>query len=108
MVLTALTWALLGFGSLMILTGGIGLLRLPDFFSRMHGAGLTDTIGAGSVILGLILESGFSAPTVRLVLVLLFLWYTSPVGGYAISRAALEKGVRPFVVEGGDPDVKGN
>jgi multicomponent Na+:H+ antiporter subunit G len=96
-VTTAITWGLLVFGSALMIIGGIGVLRLPDFFSRMHGAGLTDTIGGGSILLGLMFESGFSAPTVRLLLILLFLWYTSPVSGYALARAALSRGVKPYV-----------
>jgi len=102
LVTTILTWGLLIFGSVMILIGGIGVLRLPDFFSRSHGAGLTDTIGAGAVLIGLMFESGFSAATVRLVFILLFLWYTSPVAGYALARAALLRGLRPYGVKDAD------
>jgi multicomponent Na+:H+ antiporter subunit G len=96
-VLTALTWTFLAAGSLLMIIGGIGVLRLPDLFSRTHGAGLTDTIGSGLILVGLIFESGWSAPTVRLVLILLFLWYTSPVGGYALARAALAHGIKPVL-----------
>jgi multicomponent Na+:H+ antiporter subunit G len=103
---TAITWALLIFGSTMIIIGGIGVLRLPDFFSRTHGAGLTDTVGAGAVLVGLMFESGFSASTLRLALILLFLWYTSPVGGYALARVALSRGVRPYFVSDSDGERK--
>jgi len=99
-VLTALTWVFLGLGSILMIIGGIGVLRLPDFFSRMHGAGLTDTIGSGLILVGLVFEAGFSAATLRLVFILLFLWYTSPVGGHALAKAALASGVRPY--EGGE------
>jgi multicomponent Na+:H+ antiporter subunit G len=95
-VFTALTWIFLGLGSILMIVGGIGVLRLPDFFSRIHGAGLTDTIGGGLILVGLMFETGFSAPTLRLVFILLFLWYTSPVGGHALAKAALASGVRPF------------
>ncbi|MEX1257934.1 MAG: monovalent cation/H(+) antiporter subunit G [Gemmatimonadota bacterium] len=94
--LTALTWVFLGLGSILMIVGGVGVLRLPDFFSRMHGAGLTDTMGAGLILIGLMFESGLSAPTVRLVMILLFLWYTSPVGGHALAKAALSSGVQPI------------
>lgn len=93
---TALTWVFLGLGSILMIIGGVGVLRLPDFFSRMHGAGLTDTMGAGLILIGLMFESGLSAPTVRLGMILLFLWYTSPVGGHALAKAALSSGVRPI------------
>lgn len=100
MVLTGLTWVCLILGSLLMIIGGIGVLRLPDFFSRMHGAGLTDTMGGGLILIGLMFEGGFSAATVRLVLVLLFLWYTSPVSGHALAKAALSNGLRPFTKGG--------
>lgn len=103
---TAITWALLIFGSAMMIIGGIGVLRLPDFFSRTHGAGLTDTVGAGAILVGLMFESGFSTPTTRLVFILLFLWYTSPVGGFALARAALSRGVRPIVASEADDERK--
>jgi multicomponent Na+:H+ antiporter subunit G len=96
-VLTVLTWGFLILGSLFILIGGIGVLRLPDLFSRMHGAGLTDTIGAGLILVGLMFESGFSAAMIRLVFILLFLWYTSPLASYALAKAALASGVRPLL-----------
>jgi multicomponent Na+:H+ antiporter subunit G len=99
LVLTGLTWVCLVAGSLLMVVGGIGVLRLPDVFSRMHGAGLTDTIGGGLILTGLILEAGLSATTVRLVLILLFLWYTSPVGGFALAKAALASGVKPVLHE---------
>lgn len=106
-VTTGLTWVLLIAGSLMMLIGGVGVLRLPDFFSRSHGAALTDTVGAGAILIGLMFESGFSAPTVRLLFILLFLWYTSPVSGYAIARAALTRGVRPYEREKGGEGEEG-
>jgi multicomponent Na+:H+ antiporter subunit G len=102
LVLAGLTGIFLTLGSVFILIGGIGVLRLPDLFSRSHGAGLTDTIGAGLVLIGLMFESGFSAPTIRLVFILLFLWYTSPVSGHALAKAALGTGVRPIL--GGEGD----
>lgn len=96
-VLTVLTWSFLILGSLIVLIGGIGVLRLPDLFSRMHGAGLTDTLGAGFILVGLMFESGFSAPTIRLVFILLFVWYTGPLASYALAKAALASGVRPLL-----------
>jgi len=103
---TVITWGLLTFGATMVIIGGIGVLRLPDFFSRAQAAGLTDTIGAGAILIGMIFESGFSAPTVRLILILLFLWYTSPIAGYALTRAALSSGIRPILVDRPKKDLK--
>lgn len=82
-------------GSFFVVTGTFGLLRLPDFFSRIHAAGMTDTLGVGLILLGLGLEAGWSSPTVRLILVLLMLWFTTPVANHALAKAAVQDGVMP-------------
>jgi multicomponent Na+:H+ antiporter subunit G len=96
LVTTALTWIFVLAGSAFIVVGGVGVMRLPDVFARMHGAALTDTMGAGLILVGLMFESGFSAPTVRLVMILFFLWYTGPLASYALAKAALAAGLRPL------------
>ena len=84
-----LSWlALLG-GIFFIMVGGLGLLRMPDFFTRLHAAGITDTLGAGLVMLGLILQAGFTLVTVKLIMILIFLWFTSPTATHALAKAAL-------------------
>ena len=55
-LIDALSWACVLGGGVFVLTGVIGLVRLPDFFTRLHGASLTDTLGVGLLILGLALE----------------------------------------------------
>ena len=82
-------------GSAFCIIGGIGLIRLPDFYSRIHGGGITDTLGAGLVMLGLMLQAGWSLVTVKLVLIMLFLLLTSPVASHAIARAARHSGLEP-------------
>ena len=51
------SWILLLAGSIFVLIGAFGILRLPDFYTRLHAAGLTDTMGAGLVLLGLLLQA---------------------------------------------------
>lgn len=80
--------ALLG-GVFFAIVGGIGLLRMPDFYTRMHAAGITDTLGAGLILLGLMLQAGWTLITVKLLLILAFLWLTSPTASHALVRAAL-------------------
>ena len=75
--------------------GGVGLLRLPDFYSRIHGGGVTDTLGAGLVITGLMLQGGLTLTTAKLAMILLFLLLTSPVATHAIARAAQHSGLKP-------------
>lgn len=86
-------------GSAFAVVGGIGLLRLPDFFARIHGAGLTDTLGAGLILTGLMFVSPHWLVTVKLVAILLFLWITSPTSAHALANAALGAGLRPQVDE---------
>ena len=90
-----LSWALLVAGSLFSIIGGVGLLRMPDVYARMHGAGITDTLGAGLILAGLMLQAGWSGVTVKLILILIFLLYTSPTSTYALANAALRAGLDP-------------
>ena len=91
-----LSGALLLLGSFFVVVGGIGVLRMPDVFTRMHAAGLTDTMGSFFILTGLMLQSGISGVTLRLVLVLAFLWFTSPVATHALAKAALHGNLRPI------------
>ena len=80
---------LLAGGIVIMLIGSLGLLRMPDFYTRLHPAGMTDTLGAGLVLLGLMLQAGPTLVTIKLLLILLLLWFTSPVASHALARAAL-------------------
>ena len=86
-------------GALFAVIGGIGILRLPDFFCRIHGAGITDTLGAGLILTGLMFLSPHWIVTVKLVAILVFLWVTSPTATHALANAALETGLQPHVDE---------
>ena len=83
-------------GSITILIGSLGLLRLPDVFSRIHAAGMIDTAGASFVILGMILQSGFSLITAKLVFIGIFIFFTSPITGHVTANLARKKGVNPL------------
>ncbi len=90
------SWILLVGGSLFSVIGGIGLLRLPDVFTRMHAAGLTDTLGAGLILAGLVVQAGLSLAAIKLVLILIFLAFTSPTSTHALAKAALAGRVKPL------------
>ena len=94
-VLNAISWLLLMSGSFFILTGGVGLVRLPDVYSRMHAAGMTDTLGAGLFIAGLAVQGGFTLVTVKLIIILIFILFTSPTATYALANAVWSGGVQP-------------
>ena len=107
-VLSVLIWALLLSGAFFLVTGALGMIRLPDVFTRMHAAGMADTMGAGLILAGLCLYSGANLVTVRLVLILAFLWFTSPIATHALAKAALSGGAEPYTLgAGGDREGEG-
>ena len=94
----SLTGALLSLvGSLFYLTAAVGLLRLPDFYSRIHGGGITDTLGAGLVLLGLMLQATDWLVVFKLSMILFFLLITSPTSAHALSKAAHAHGIEPLL-----------
>ena len=104
LVLDILGWVFLVGGSILSIAGGIGLLRFPDFYTRIHAGGLTDTGGAGLVIAGLIVQSGSFLVAVKLVIILFFLLLTSPTATHALARAALTAGVKPLLASESEED----
>ena len=96
LLLDIVSWLLLIGGSFVILTGSIGLLRMPDFFTRTHPAGLIDTLGAALIIAGLIAQSGATQVSIKLVLILILLFLTSPTATHALAQAALASGLKPW------------
>ena len=92
-----LSWALLVCGGGFCIVGGLGLLRLPDVYARMHAAGITDTLGAALMLAGLMLQGGLTLVTVKLVLILVFLLFTSPTSTYALANAAYRRGLAPLL-----------
>lgn len=98
-LLDALSWALLLTGSVLVVTGNLGLVRMPDFYTRLHPAGITDTLGADLMLLGLMVQAGVSLVTVKLFLIGAFLFFTSPTSTHAIANAALVAGLKPQSAE---------
>jgi multicomponent Na+:H+ antiporter subunit G len=98
LVLDALSWVAILIGLFFMVVGTVGILRLPGIFSRLHAAGMTDTMGAGFMILGMCIQAGFGLVLVRLVVIYAFLTFTSPISTHALARAALHGGVTPYLV----------
>lgn len=84
-------------GVFLGISGAVGLFRFPDFYTRMHAAGVTDTLCTACIILGLIMQSGFTLISVKLFFILMFTWYTSPAAGHALIKAAHKTGLRPLL-----------
>jgi multicomponent Na+:H+ antiporter subunit G len=102
-----LSWICLLVGGAVTVIGGIGMIRLPDVFARMHGAGMVDTLGLTLILVGLMFQAGFTLITFKLFLIVVFVLYTSPAVTHALARACLYGGVRPLAAErqtrGDDP-----
>lgn len=102
LILDALSWALLGAGSLVLILAATAILRMPTFYTRLHAAGVNETLGPALILSGLALQVGdfasgaaFVEILFKLVLVLTFLVITSPVASHALARASLENGIVP-------------
>jgi multicomponent Na+:H+ antiporter subunit G len=95
-VVNALSWLFLVTGSVFVIIGGLGLLRLPDFFTRVHAASITDTVGAWLVLVGLMLQAGLGLVMVKVILILVFLVLTSPLASHALTKAAYIRGLEPL------------
>ena len=86
-------------GAFFFVVGAIGIYRMPDVFARMHAAGISDTVGAGLLLIGMMFLSGFSFfVTVKLAIILGIIFFTSPIATHALAQAALHEGLEPMGV----------
>jgi len=90
-----LSWVLLAAGGMFCMIGALGLLRMPDFYTRMHAASVIDTLGAGLLLLGMMLQAGLTLISVKLLLIAALLFFTSPTATHALARAAHLRGIEP-------------
>ena len=105
LALEVLSWVAIVAGIFFMLVGTFGVLRMPDVYTRLHAAGMTDTMGAGFLLLGMALhtvidmmhgETAYWLVLVRLVFIYGFLLVTSPIATHALARAGLAGGVEPW------------
>jgi len=90
-----LTIVLVILGITFILVGSVGILRLPDFFTRIHAVSKSDTLGVIFVISGLVIYEGFTLSSLKLILIILFIALANPIGSHALAKAAVKKGLKP-------------
>lgn len=102
LLLDILSWICLMSGAFLGITGAVGLFQFPDFYTRLHAASVTDTLCAGLIILGLMLQGNSFMIEIKLVLVLLILAYTSPTAAHSLAKAALHSGLRPKLGKEGE------
>ena len=94
-LVTILSGFFIALGVVALLIGSLGLLRLPDVYCRIHAVGMIDTAGASFIILGMIIHEGFTLVTVKLVLIGVFMFFTSPIATHAVAQVAYKSGVVP-------------
>lgn len=99
LALDLLSWACLAAGGVFCIIGAVGLLRMPDFYTRMHAASVVDTLGAGLILLGLLLQAGLTLVSAKLAMIGLLLLFASPTATHALARAAMVRGVQPLLAD---------
>jgi multicomponent Na+:H+ antiporter subunit G len=101
------SWALLLAGGAFCIIGMIGLHRMPDLYTRMHAASVTDSLGAILMTLGMVLQAGFTLLALKLLIILLLILLVGPAVTHALAKAALARGVRPVLgAQGGKPSQR--
>ena len=91
-------------GGFLAISGGVGLLRMPDFFSRIHAGGVTETLATPLLLCGLMLQMEWSLDLVKVLMIMIFILATNPTATNSMAKAALHGGLRPLVKESGTDD----
>lgn len=89
-------------GAVLALAGGVGVIRFPDFYTRMHAAGITDTLCSALVLFALMLHFGLTLASLKVLLILAFMLFTCPTASHALARTARKNGLEPWQL----PDVE--
>ena len=98
-VVDVFSWACLVAGGIFCIIGAVGLVRMPDFYTRVHAASIVDTIGAGLILLGLLLQAGWTLVAVKLLMLGLLVFFASPTSTHAVTRAAMVRGLEPLLAD---------
>ena len=83
-------------GGVLCITGGVGMLRMPDFFSRVHASGVTETLAAPLLLSGMLLQMELSLDSVKVIMILILVLATNPTATHAMAKATLHGGQRPL------------
>jgi len=93
LLLDIVSWVCLAAGGFFCIVGGIGLVRMPSVFTRMHAGSVIETLGAGLILAGLMLQAGLTLVTAKLVMIGLLIFFTSPTATHALAKAAQVRGI---------------
>jgi len=98
-IVNAASWALILAGSFFVVVGAVGLVRMPDVYTRMHAASVADTLGVGLLFAGLMLQAGVGLVALKLFIILILFFFIGPVSTHALAQAALHAGIVPQLAE---------
>ena len=84
-------------GAVAMLVGGIGILRLPDLFTRLHAVGIIDTLGVAAILIGLAFMAGWGLVLIKLIIIFALLMLLNPSASHALARAAVHGAKKPWL-----------
>jgi len=93
------SWMLLAAGGAFCVIGATGMIRMPDFYTRVHAASVIETLGAGLILLGLLLQAGWTLAAVKLLILALLMIFANPTATHALARAAMLRGIQPVLAD---------
>lgn len=99
-IMHALTIGLALAGACFFLAGTLGLLRLPDFYTRVHAATKCDTVGASMILLALVVHVAPHPEAWKILALIVLLLLSTPTSGHALARAAHDTGLKAWVGPG--------
>jgi multicomponent Na+:H+ antiporter subunit G len=91
-------------GAFLCISGGIGVLRFPDFYTRMHAVGVTDTLAAGMILIGLMLISPEAIVLIKLIMIFLMTLFINPTASHALAKAAMKNDLLP-ILSNDEPNI---
>ena len=94
-----ISWGLLMGGSIFCIIGTVGLIRMPDPYTRLHASSVVDTLGAGLILAGLIVQAGFTLISAKLAVIGILIFFLSPAAGHAVARAMIHRNIKPMLMD---------
>ena len=98
---TIIAGLFLALGCFLFIVASVGVIRFPDFYTRMHAAGKTDTLGQTFILVGLIIYAGASLVSIKLLIIMGLIYIINPTAAHFLAKAAYTRGVEPWTKESG-------